>query len=569
MNSTATAYGGNEKYIFVSYSHRDSETVLAAITEMQNHGYRIWFDKGIEAGTEWSNNIATHLRDCDAFVAFISKNSVKSENCLDEIAYAKSHGKPSLLIFLEEGVALPEGTEMQTARFQRMFFNRQSSLKGFIENLESASILSACRDEGTTYQFKQPYSEKPQAPKKPQNKKLFAIIGIAIALIAAICIIIALASGGDGENVDSSLTEQSVGSIAESSAPVEESKEELVMSDDVYDATFILEGDIFKLPCNISYFTEKGWAISSSGYSAEMLVNGLSTDNFNISKNGKTVGIDVGNRSGDKKPLSDCPVIMITVSADNGASIELAKGITVNSTVSDISSAYGVPHSRDDSDTYESLLYVSDDEEAYIGFEVYKENTERNVIELACYRFSDVVKTETKDTVPDFISQYSAPAELGNDIFSGNFKLEESIYRIPAPVKCFLDNGWTVSSAPSFVAAGCENNMELSKGNAIIEVDIVNFADYQTIPENCVITNIAIYDRDNANIELPNGVTIGMTEAELDARLPDDINKVKNDYSVYYSHSTSTPRDFYLYLYIDVEDGDALSYIRINSEEWD
>jgi hypothetical protein len=60
-----------------------------------------------------------------------------------------------------------------------------------------------------------------------------------------------------------------------------------------------------------------------------------------------------------------------------------------------------------------------------------------------------------------------------------------------------------------------------------------------------------------------------MTEAELDARLPDDINKVKNDYSIYYSHSTSTPRDFYLYLYIDVEDGDALSYIRINSEEWD
>ena len=77
MNGTATAYGGNEKYVFISYSHRDSDTVIPAINEMQRNGYRIWFDKGIEAGTEWSNNIAAHLRDCAVFVAFISKNSVK------------------------------------------------------------------------------------------------------------------------------------------------------------------------------------------------------------------------------------------------------------------------------------------------------------------------------------------------------------------------------------------------------------------------------------------------------------------------------------------------------------
>lgn len=46
------AYEGSEPYIFVSYSHKDSATVLPVISELQAEGFRVWYDASIEAGTE-------------------------------------------------------------------------------------------------------------------------------------------------------------------------------------------------------------------------------------------------------------------------------------------------------------------------------------------------------------------------------------------------------------------------------------------------------------------------------------------------------------------------------------
>ena len=102
---------------------------------MTRLGYNVWYDRGIEAGSAWADDIARHLQGCDAFVAFISEHSAASENCLDEIAFAKSRGKPTVMIYLSPDVVLPEGTEMQTARFQRMFYCRQKSNAEFIKNI--------------------------------------------------------------------------------------------------------------------------------------------------------------------------------------------------------------------------------------------------------------------------------------------------------------------------------------------------------------------------------------------------------------------------------------------------
>ncbi len=569
MSNTVTAYSGNDPYIFISYSHKDSNSVIPAIEAMQQQGYRIWFDRGIEAGTEWSNNIASHLRDCAVFVAFVSKNSVKSENCLDEIAYAKSHGKPSLLIFLEEDVTLPEGTEMQTARFQRMYYNRQSSMQSFIENICSATILLPCRGAGSV-------SHAPVAPikehknKKTFNKNLFIIIGAAVALIIIACLIIALASKGeDGEGSQAVSMQES---ITESSTPTEESQAptQITMSDNIYDCTFILEGDIYQLPCPLSAFTDNGWAITTSGYSSDKPINGSTSDSFMISKDGKKVEIHFLNRSGNTARLDECPIIGISVTAEYGASIELAKGITLSSTISEITEAYGTPLERDSAERYEAIMYANENELAAIGFDIYNEEyAENTCIELLRYKFVDTVTTETNTRLPDFIAEYTAPTELGGDIFSGNFKLEEDLYRLPAPVKAFLDNGWSIASAPEFVPAGGETEISLAKNGATVDVDIINLASYQTTAENCVVTNLPVYDSDNAKIELPCGITLGMSEAELDAALPDDMKKSESEYSVYYSYSSASPRDIYIYLYIDIDAKDALSYIRLASEEWD
>ena len=56
-------YQGDQQYIFISYAHKD-EVVLKIIEQMINDGYRVWFDNGIDPGTEWDDSIASHIERC-------------------------------------------------------------------------------------------------------------------------------------------------------------------------------------------------------------------------------------------------------------------------------------------------------------------------------------------------------------------------------------------------------------------------------------------------------------------------------------------------------------------------
>ena len=62
-NMVLKAYDGDLPYIFVSYAHKDSYRVLPIISALQDNGFRVWFDQGIEAGSEWSTFIVTQLKN--------------------------------------------------------------------------------------------------------------------------------------------------------------------------------------------------------------------------------------------------------------------------------------------------------------------------------------------------------------------------------------------------------------------------------------------------------------------------------------------------------------------------
>ena len=42
-----------EKYVFISYSQRDSIETFHIINKLIENGYRIWFDEGIDPGMEY------------------------------------------------------------------------------------------------------------------------------------------------------------------------------------------------------------------------------------------------------------------------------------------------------------------------------------------------------------------------------------------------------------------------------------------------------------------------------------------------------------------------------------
>ena len=46
-------YEGDEPYLFLSYSHKDSEKAGKIIRVLKKNGFRVWYDEGITPGAEW------------------------------------------------------------------------------------------------------------------------------------------------------------------------------------------------------------------------------------------------------------------------------------------------------------------------------------------------------------------------------------------------------------------------------------------------------------------------------------------------------------------------------------
>ena len=140
------AYEGSEPYIFVSYAHGDSQQVLPIISALQDRGFRIWYDAGIELGTEWPEYIAQHLNDCSCFVAFMSRHAAESHNCRREINFAIKLRKEPLVIYLDEA-ELSLGMQMQLDSLQALYRTRHNDDNSFLTELCRSRLLSPCREE--------------------------------------------------------------------------------------------------------------------------------------------------------------------------------------------------------------------------------------------------------------------------------------------------------------------------------------------------------------------------------------------------------------------------------------
>lgn len=140
-------YKGNNPYVFVSYSHKNSEEVLSTISRMQQLDFCVWYDRGIEPGSEWDENIASHISGCSYFVAFISKEYLESSNCKDELNYARDMDKPFLLIYLSD-IQLPGGMSMRLNRVQAIHKYQYMKETDFYQALVDAEEINICRLPG-------------------------------------------------------------------------------------------------------------------------------------------------------------------------------------------------------------------------------------------------------------------------------------------------------------------------------------------------------------------------------------------------------------------------------------
>lgn len=197
----AHLYEGLEKYVFISYCHKDKDIVFPVIEKLAEEGYRVWYDQGIHPGSEWPEIVAQHLNNSYIFMAFVSENYVQSQNCIREIHFAVAKQKELLSIILEPVVLTP-GVEMQLCTSQALKKYEYKDEEIFYRQLFSSMILEECcekesvcesgkeetakevsEDEHLVEKSKQKKVKQQNPKKKGRGKKIAFVTALIIVLV--------------------------------------------------------------------------------------------------------------------------------------------------------------------------------------------------------------------------------------------------------------------------------------------------------------------------------------------------------------------------------------------------
>ncbi len=190
MGANPKTYEGKEPYIFISYSHKESDIIIPIIERLQADGYRVWYDDGIIPGTEWPETIAQHLNDSSVFICFISPSYVDSFNCKRELDFAVHKRKDFLAVFLEE-TKMPLGMEMQVSSVQAMFYYKTTQDE-FFKMMYESGLIEACND------VKEPEEKeaaKESAKTEKKGKSGESKVGLILGLVAGVVLAVILLVG--------------------------------------------------------------------------------------------------------------------------------------------------------------------------------------------------------------------------------------------------------------------------------------------------------------------------------------------------------------------------------------
>lgn len=93
----------NEKMIFISYDHEDTDFAELIKLELEKHKIVGWLDsKRLKIGQEWREEIDNGISKSFAVIAIMSPEAYKSEYVTYEWAFARGRGKKILPIMLKQ-----------------------------------------------------------------------------------------------------------------------------------------------------------------------------------------------------------------------------------------------------------------------------------------------------------------------------------------------------------------------------------------------------------------------------------------------------------------------------------
>ena len=127
-------------YIFISYSHKNTEALTPIVNELIKRGYRLWYDDGIHLGEEWPETVANYLKNAYCVLFLVSQSFCLSKNCRREVNYAIDKDKDMFAIYIEDCERSP-GLEMQLGTIQSYTISNNDSVE-LVERFLSAPVFS-------------------------------------------------------------------------------------------------------------------------------------------------------------------------------------------------------------------------------------------------------------------------------------------------------------------------------------------------------------------------------------------------------------------------------------------
>ena len=88
--------------VFLSYARADAGLVGQLQADIERSRRTVWFDRDLEGGQPWWDEILERIRACDLFVFALSEHSARSLACRTELAYAVAVRRPILPVAVRE-----------------------------------------------------------------------------------------------------------------------------------------------------------------------------------------------------------------------------------------------------------------------------------------------------------------------------------------------------------------------------------------------------------------------------------------------------------------------------------
>ena|GEM_PF-2154472 len=311
---------------------------------------------------------------------------------------------------------------------------------------------------------------------------------------------------------------------------------------------FSLDGVLYTLPFPFAELADNGWVGDEDDFAERTANPRASGGSATIRNGGHTVRIDFFNPTEYEALLTESYVSGISISTNwhEGTELIFPGNIRLGDTYETLLHTHGDPYSwRENIDGSETFTYNPD--QVLVSFVVALDTDWIHHMSMsATFRASQTLIPREPiphfepDDFPAAVSTYETPTELGGDWWSFTLRVDGDLYRLPAPMAAFLDNGWTlhhdgITIGPTAVGFA----MRINRDGNFMRAWFTNYDTYHRPVAHTFVTRLDFDFQDpdtSIPIELPGGITEHSTIEEMIAVFgaPADFSEDGDEISYYF-----------------------------------